>query len=49
MPWKTITIGLSDTWIEALEKLATDNELQGVEDAARTAIIVYLAEHGYIK
>lgn len=49
MPWKTISIELSDAWIEALEKFAKDNELQGVEDAARTAIIVYLQSRGYLK
>ena len=49
MPWKTISIELSDAWIEALEKFAKDNELQGVEDAARTAIIVFLQRRGYLK
>jgi metal-responsive CopG/Arc/MetJ family transcriptional regulator len=49
MPWKTISIELSDTWIEALEKFAKDNELDGVDDAVRTAIIVYLQRRGYLK
>ena len=49
MPWKTITIEISDEWVEALEKLAKDNELHGVEDAARTAIIVFLQRRGYLK
>jgi hypothetical protein len=49
MPWKTISIELADTWVEALEAYAKDNELQGVEDATRTAIIVYLQSRGYLK
>jgi hypothetical protein len=48
MAWKTITLELSDTWIEALEKYAKDNGLKDIEEASVHAIILFLQNRDYL-